>query len=336
LSKDTNKTTVDIVSDVLEKLEDENIVTQLAVLLESDSEDIALGAARALGLIGTSDAVAAMGEVVMTTMNNNLFNACWEAILSILRKGRAAAGSFFAIADLVKAAEPPGRVRLIKCLGASRSEEAVRFLLDFLGDEEVVVNIAAVNALGRLQVCSPRVCYRVRKYIHDRDIGLKKQAITALGQLKDWNSVPYLIDLLGSDNSSVARNAHWSLKNITDLRFPVSHQRWISWWNREGTVSQRVYAIRALSGITLGREDVVGEIFGLMRDEDAQIRKEACIALETMRSTEAVPYLIDSLDDLDEDVKIAAHKALRKITGENLPLEKVAWEKWGSAVSKKE
>ncbi len=351
LNKDTNKTTADIVANVLEELKDENTVTQLAVLLESDSEDTALGAARALGLIGTPEAVAALSEVVMTTMNDNLFVVCSEAILSVLRRGSAAAGSFFTIANLAEAAEPSERERLIRCLGASGSKEAVRFLLDFLRDEKTSVKAAALNALGRLGVGDSRACSKVRRYMRGRDINLKKQAVTTLGLLKDWESVPYLIDLLENDNSSVARSAHWALQNITGLKFPLSHNRWISWWNREdekyenrmdplidrlyeGTVQQRIYAIRELSGIALGRGDVVGAVLGFTNDEDAQIRKEACTALGTMKSTEAVPYLIDSLDDSDEGVRAVAHKALHKITGENLPLERVAWKDWESATSK--
>ena len=166
-------------------------------------------------------------------MDDDLFYPCREVIISVLRRGRSAEGSFFVLAGLARNAEPSGKVRVISCLGSSGSREAVSFLLDFLMDTERSVKAAAIGAIGELGISDSRICSKVRRCLRGRDLYSKKQAALTLGRLKDWESVSSLIDLLEDDNSGLARSAHWALQNITGLKFQLNQSRWASWWDKE-------------------------------------------------------------------------------------------------------
>ncbi len=59
--------------------------------------------------------------------------------------------------------------------------------------------------------------------------------------------------------------------------------------------------------------DSIPTLLQALHDRSAQVRAEACRSLEDLRAAEAIEALGARLQDVDEDVRIAAREALDKI-----------------------
>ncbi|NBO93675.1 MAG: hypothetical protein EBV06_15400, partial [Planctomycetia bacterium] len=63
-------------------------------------------------------------------------------------------------------------------------------------------------------------------------------------------------------------------------------------------------------------------------DEDPEIRRAAALASGTKGILSHVNLLIKMLRDGDEQVRRAAHAALKATTGKAIDLDPAAWDKW--------
>jgi hypothetical protein len=65
-----------------------------------------------------------------------------------------------------------------------------------------------------------------------------------------------------------------------------------------------------------------------LTDEDAEIRRAAALASGTKEVKAHVPALVKMLRDKEDQVRRAAHAALKATTGQKFELDPAAWEKW--------
>ena len=76
-------------------------------------------------------------------------------------------------------------------------------------------------------------------------------------------------------------------------------------------------------------EDVLPDlIWTLTSHKDPEMRENAAAMLGTLKVKSAVKPLIDSLSDENDNVPVAAHKSLIKITRQNLPIQSDQWLEW--------
>ena len=66
-------------------------------------------------------------------------------------------------------------------------------------------------------------------------------------------------------------------------------------------------------------------------DLDGRVRMEAARALGRIGGRSVLPSLVASLDDLDPAVAFAVHASLVRLTGQDLPPGRGAWETWLAA-----
>lgn len=76
----------------------------------------------------------------------------------------------------------------------------------------------------------------------------------------------------------------------------------------------------------LGDPDAVPFLLKGLKDPKALVRVRAAFALALIDDKRAVPGLIESLDDASEEVSKAAHKALRRMTGQKFERRRELWE----------
>lgn len=69
-----------------------------------------------------------------------------------------------------------------------------------------------------------------------------------------------------------------------------------------------------LLGFT-GAAGAISPLLGALDDPDATVRAEACRSLEDLRAREAVGALRTRLDDVNEEVRLAAAEAILSIEG---------------------
>jgi hypothetical protein len=65
-----------------------------------------------------------------------------------------------------------------------------------------------------------------------------------------------------------------------------------------------------------------------LRHGDPIDKMTAAWAIGEIGNPKSIPHLIEAIEDPDEDVRIAVWNALKKITGQEIGLDKEAWLKW--------
>jgi HEAT repeat protein/beta-lactamase regulating signal transducer with metallopeptidase domain len=161
---------------------------------------------------------------------------------------------------------------------AQKRDTAVPALLSVLKDENAAVRLAAVESLGNLS--DPRaVDALVQALRTDTDPQVREAAAEALGEIDSPRAVPGLIAALGSEKVGAVRaKIAWALGEIDD---------------------KRSGAVEALGAV--------------VRDPDAEVRRQAVWALGELEAATAVPMLIPALKDADTETRKQAAWALGEI-----------------------
>lgn len=241
---------------------------------------------------------------------------------------------------------PPGLASsMVEALASLRPHAATRVLADLLGRSPGLdpLLLARLAERGRLRENgSENVFESVRRYLRQRDPALVSAAALACGQLGDDGAVETLIGLLDHLDERVQRSVFAALENISGLSFGREAARWtrwyqaeILWWEQEAeALLVRIERGRGLEFVRAAREalehrlfrDRIAEAFahGLVRQNGEEVLL-SCRALEQLRSPLAVPSLVECLEHNDPLVRTAAWKALRAITGMDLPPEANSW-----------
>lgn len=145
----------------------------------------------------------------------------------------------------------------------------------------------------------------------------RAKACERLGQLKDKNAVPLLIELLADTIPLVRLNAALALAKIKDeTALPHLAQR----AEKEPQDEVRMAMVRALADFGQGG---IAPLIELTNSLNPLVRKAACQGLGRIGGHQAVEPLIRHLDDPDFNVRRAAIIALRRI-GDPRGLEAIA------------
>lgn len=165
--------------------------------------------------------------------------------------------------------------------------------------------------------------------------------IVCLGRLQDDASIPQFLRWLKEGEQAVRANALWALQYVTNLRLGEDPKAWhtwyadeTAWWERSayatfsmlrrGTKAEKVAALNAIAERRTGRHRLAAEVAAATEDRDPEIVALAAHRLGELGSAVAVPVLLDVLDTAHPACAEAAHAALRRITGRDLPAEPAA------------
>jgi len=183
----------------------------------------------------------------------------------------------------LKAKDPVARISAAFELGESKSKKAVMPLVSALSDSDIRVRKRSAEALGKIG--DGRSAKALAKCLSDKDIPLRnlcRQALVKIGA----PAVPYLIQLLRSDNQRLREEAGKMLVSI-------------------GAPS-------------------VKPLIALLEDENPEIKAKAATLLGEIGFIAAHDPLKKALEDPDERVRQAAAQALDKIIAaskQNVPKE---------------
>jgi HEAT repeat protein len=238
--------------------------------------------------------------------------------------------------------DPRLRSAAAAALGRAGRTEAIAPLLGAAAAPERSVRIAAIAALGELDDGSGTQVATLARALEGDDRAERKAAAVALGRLGAAAGVEGLLPLLESDDPGLRADAHWALKEITGRPFGPEPATWRAYWAAErrradeqlplvllelssGEPALVVGAMREAAALTAGRDRVRVALRPLLAAEAPSVRAAACVALAELRDRSAVPRLVAMLDDPDAAVWEAAWRALRRITGKDLPPRAAAW-----------
>ena len=273
----------------------------------------------------------------------NLCKAFERALFDLVVRDRSALGM---IERSFPGAHEGLRAALINVVSRLATEESMVSLANMLGlarDQDAYL-LMAISRAGR-QARHPvgdgvRSRTRDRMRSIDRDVVLC--AVRAVGVLEDFESMPFLLELLERGDPSEALAAQRALAELTRLPLQEGGGRWrrwyeaeSDWWDaelaptldaiRSGGPEAANAAITALASRRLDRHRVAKELLvGLERREEVAVEL-CCHALGATQSWVAVPALVDALSHEFPSVRRAAHRALQRITGLSLPLDQPIW-----------
>lgn len=163
-------------------------------------------------------------------------------------------------------------------------------LVRALDDEHAETRSLAVNLLQYSR--TPSVIPYLQTRLQDESCQVKKAALVALGHLEAVETVPAIIVVLDDSDKLTRCQAAYVLGVLKD--------------------EQAVYPLVRV----------------LKADPYEFARRTAAVSLGEIGDEDAAPHLIDALEDDAFQVRRASLVALNRITGEQLGIQKEAWNDW--------
>jgi HEAT repeat protein len=206
--------------------------------------------------------------------------------------------------------------------------------------------------LGELRRLAPQVpaskgvalSERVRPFLESEHQHERRAAMAVLARLGDATAVPRMLELLEHGDAGERREAHEALRTLSACQFPDQVASWRAWYERERVwweeQAQEAFeqlssddhalvlaAVRAVGDRSLRRERLAAELAPLVQHDAPAVRAYACAGLGQLRVPATVEVLVGALDDEEPAVRTQAVRALRAITGKDLPPEREAWSR---------
>lgn len=234
---------------------------------------------------------------------------------------------------------------LLEGLGDAGDSRCLELLDEILVRHErlLVPILSQVRRVGpsRSLDVNDRLAARLRMHLEPSRPACRP-AVFALATLRDYDSVPALIELLDHESSGLASDAYFALRELTGLDLRADSDLWGAWYQSEldwiGEHAPRVLAklrsprhadvaaaIGELARRRLFNDTWAVELAPLLTHSAASLRLLAVRALGALRSPYVYPELIEALLDPSNDVRDAAHRALRATTRIDLPPDAELW-----------
>jgi len=291
--------------------------TEALVKLLADAEpEVAQGAARALGKIGTPEAAEAIQAALPKTAERNqvaffegLFR-CAEALTATGEREKA-----MAIYDKVRAVpNAPQQVRGGALRGAAltREKEGIPLLIAAIKGEDYVLTEAAARTA--IEMPFPEVTKAITDELAKLPADQQILMTLTLGKRADATAVPALLALTKGGEKAVRVAAIRALPEIGSAAAVPGLASLIG--DPEKDVATA--ALDALSGLPGKEADAA--VVAMLDDKDPKARAIAIDLLGQRRVAGAFAALLKTADDADETLRLASLKALGELaTAENLP-----------------
>jgi len=190
--------------------------------------------------------------------------------------------------ELVSSSEPEDRVEALEWFGADLDPRGLETAVSALGDESVMVRLAAVLTVR--EYSQPDTIRSLRPLLEDENLEVRYAAATALFDLGDYSGLEQLVEGMKSEYPEIR---HQAMMIVAKIRSP-----------------------RGIPGT-----------IALLGDIEPRTRSDAAYILgEIYADPSAVPALLNSLDDQSPYVRKDAWESLKKITGQNHPFDWQAGE----------
>ena len=319
---------------------------ELDARLAKTPDDVAakLGAIRLLGVVGEPgdiERLVALAPRNEGSPDPNLplptRQALCSAATTLLRRLPSA---WSELAAVLRSADPAAARPLLDALGSTRDPRALGYLSE----------IARTNpklkwqAAGLVPRCGSSLNAEldkqflewVRVELQSAPPSYARTLLACVNALDDGTWVPNLIDRLEDENSGIREEALAGLRSISGVAYPMDPKPWRAWYETETRwhAAQRpkllqqfasaetpkvLTAIREYSQHRTRRGELADELVRVLEHAKPEVRSLVISVLEQLGSPVAVPALLGMLRDSDKRVVDAAWRALKTISGIDLP-----------------
>ncbi|MBL7222727.1 MAG: HEAT repeat domain-containing protein [Candidatus Brocadiae bacterium] len=291
---------------------DTKAIPAIAKLLAHADAEVAHGAARALGSIGTAEAVAALQTALASASAANRLDLC-EGILrcaeSLAAGGKRADAT--AIYDRLRGLKgAPHHVRTASLRGAvlTRGKAGIPMLLDALrGSDYVLVGAAARTAM---EMPEPEVTTALADELGKLPADKQILVTLTLGTRADASAVPALC-ALARKGEPAARVA--AIRALPEIGAPSAAPVLVALLgDAEATVAE---AARTALGALKGPE-VDKALATMLEQKDPKARCTAVEYIGRRHTAGSVQVLLKAAKDADETVRLTSLKILADIAGQ--------------------
>ena len=220
--------------------------------------------------------------------------------------------------------EPADRVLAAMLLGemGEKANPAIPFLIDILSDTQSVIiqtetkNIVASTSPDRealtalVNIGKPAVQPLIA-VVKDKNITVRKNAIEALGEIKDARAVDTLIVSLKDENPDIRKNAAEALGKIRDIRAIDALVTALK--DKKSSVQESSKAAIKNTLQQLKDKRAIEPLITLLNHDDPAIRHFAAEALVGIPDPRVSDHLILALKDNNAEVRENAASSLIKI-----------------------
>jgi len=241
--------------------------------------------------------------------------------------------------------DPRLRLELILAVGATRDGRAAGLLADVLDSDPELAPAALAQAQVIRRSNDARVHAALRSELREQlraeSVPTRTVALRALGVQRDWQSVERMLELLDDPDERVRESALWALERATDLHWR-GPDAWRAWnaaemrWGDErlervieqlqsSAPGQLLPALEEVARHPLFAESTSSWAVDALGAAAAEVRRAAAEALGKLGDPQACAGLVEALEDAEPEVARAAHVALSRICGLDLPAEAQLW-----------
>ena len=300
-----------------------------------------------LGAVGRANDLPALLELALmpeeTALDQGLQAGLRRAVASILGRD---ARAFDQLVELRRITRPELFETLITAVGDARDGRGLAFLADlsYWHEDlalEVMAQVCKVGLSGE-ETVDDGMRNRLRPYLDAAQPAACRAALLALTELRDFESITSLIELLSCETAGIRDGALWSLRQMTGLKL-ASSESWATWHQHEqvwllrekahefrrlrsNDAAEAADALRTILTHPLTRDELVSALPDLLKNRWPAIRILACRSLAELSAKDSVEKLVWALEDPTSDVAQAAYEALRVLTKLDLPRDPAAWQ----------
>lgn len=270
-------------------------------LRENSDRLIRRDMARYIGELRYKKAVVDLVDRLQNDVDPEVRSACAYALGNI--------GAKFAIGPLLDVMnnakeEMPVRLAAALALGQMGSRQGIKFLIDQLKSSDEKIRSSAVEALRMIGKQATSMLIEAAK---SKDPLQRWGAIAALGETSDPKAVPILLKGLKDEDENIRAVAAVSLGK---LRYEKVASQLVA---AMADKSERVQACAEWALENIGKKAIPEIMEGAKR---TAIRLRAFRLLGRLKAREALPILIDGLDDRKPEIRAMAAWALGEIGDE--------------------
>lgn len=317
---------------------------RLAAATEGD-HSVDLAAVHALGAVGGArdlQRVAALAPRTPTdppALTREARTAVRGACAAILRRDPRAWGE---LPDVIRTSDEICARALLEALSTGQEPRA----LPVLAEAARVHAALAPQAVMLAVRCGPStdlaldaeftawMLSELPQARHEYSRGL----LQAIGALDDGDAVAILIDRLDHEDAGLRDAALGALRRMTGLGLATAPDVWRAWYAKELRWQERerprlrndlqasdpgrvTAALREYRGRRVWRGSLSQDVIRVLERREAGLRRLACDVLAQLGSPSALKALSSALQDADASVAEAAWRAMRTLSGMDLPHE---------------
>jgi HEAT repeat protein len=196
----------------------------------------------------------------------------------------------------------PVRAAAIRGLSNLRSKSSLHTLIRTAEEPNPRIRQVALESLGRR--ADPEAIPTVVKYVRDNDVAVAAWACWALGEFRNKEGVPVLIDVFKSSNAVPVRQA--SALALARIRDPqVAPTLAASALSRDETFQVRLASLKGLSRMHAADKGTV-DLTPLVRDDNPQVRAASALPIATSERGEIAAAMKTLLVDPQPSVRQSA------------------------------